>query len=198
MIWPKLFRRIVRYLAAGFGDFDGFHAWLRADPRNRDDELFLLDRLERANLHDVVEAAGRQVRLTAWPERFVISPDPATPGSPTEPAPVSAGDVLVVAALPDPAPNGIDHGHERITLLNTTASPIDLTGWLLVDAAGDRERLGGFVAAGGVTQIVLDGGARLGNRGDAIVLVNPAGRTVDHVAYRADQVRRGRTICFGR
>ena len=43
MIWPKLFRRIVPYLAAGFTDFDGFDAWLRADPVNRDDALFLLD-----------------------------------------------------------------------------------------------------------------------------------------------------------
>jgi hypothetical protein len=42
VIWPKLFRRIVPYLAAGFGDFNGFDAWLRADPVNRDDELFLL------------------------------------------------------------------------------------------------------------------------------------------------------------
>jgi hypothetical protein len=39
VIWPKLFRRIVPYLAAGFTDFDGFDAWLRADPINRDDEL---------------------------------------------------------------------------------------------------------------------------------------------------------------
>jgi endonuclease YncB( thermonuclease family) len=32
VLWPKLFRRIVPYLAAGFADFDGFDAWLRADP----------------------------------------------------------------------------------------------------------------------------------------------------------------------
>ena len=41
VIWPKLFRRIVPYLAAGFPDFDSFDAWLRADPVHRDDELFL-------------------------------------------------------------------------------------------------------------------------------------------------------------
>jgi hypothetical protein len=40
----------VPYLAAGFADFDGFDGWLRADPVDRDDELFLLDRLERGNL----------------------------------------------------------------------------------------------------------------------------------------------------
>jgi len=42
VIWPKLFRRIVPYLAAGFTDFDGFATWLRADPVNRDDALLLL------------------------------------------------------------------------------------------------------------------------------------------------------------
>jgi hypothetical protein len=43
VIWPKLFRRIVPYLAAGFTSFDGIDAWLHADPVNRDDELFLLE-----------------------------------------------------------------------------------------------------------------------------------------------------------
>ena len=76
VLWPKLFRRIVPYLAAGFRDFDGFDAWLRADPVGRDDELFLLDRLESGNLHDVIRAAGDSVQLTTWPEDFIIRPDP--------------------------------------------------------------------------------------------------------------------------
>ena len=76
VLWPKLFRRIVPYLAGGFGDFDGFDAWLRADPVDRDDELFLLDRRERVRLHDVVRASGDEIALEAWPEDFVISPDP--------------------------------------------------------------------------------------------------------------------------
>jgi hypothetical protein len=73
---PKLFRRIVPYLAGGFGDFDGFDAWLRAEPVDRDDELFLLDQRERVRLHDVVRASGDEIALEAWPEDFVISPDP--------------------------------------------------------------------------------------------------------------------------
>ena len=76
VLWPKLFRRIVPYLAAGFRDFDGFDAWLRADAVDRDDELFLLDRLESGNLHDVIRAAGDSVQLTTWPEDFIIRPDP--------------------------------------------------------------------------------------------------------------------------
>jgi hypothetical protein len=81
VIWPKLFRRLVPYLAAGFMNFDGFDAWLRADPINRDDELFLLDRLETGNMHDVVHGAGQQIQLVVWPEDFIIRPDPPPIGS---------------------------------------------------------------------------------------------------------------------
>ena len=76
VLWPKLFRRLVPYLATGAGDFDGFDAWLRTDAVNRDDELFLLERAEPANLHDVVRAGGDSVQLTLWPEDFIIRPDP--------------------------------------------------------------------------------------------------------------------------
>ena len=76
VLWPKLFRRLVPSLATGAGDLDGFDAWLRADPVDRDDELFLLDRLESGNLHDVIRAAGDSVQLTTWPEDFIIRPDP--------------------------------------------------------------------------------------------------------------------------
>jgi hypothetical protein len=75
VIWPKLFRRIVPYLASGFGNFDSFDAWLRADPVHRDDELFLIDKLEQGNMHDVVRGVGQQIQLTVWPEDFIISPD---------------------------------------------------------------------------------------------------------------------------
>ena len=126
VLWPKLFRRIVPYLAAGFTDFDGFDAWLRADPVDRDDELFLLDRGERGNLHDVVIGLGQTIQLTAWPEDFIISPDPQTGGG-QPPAPHTLGSVLVIAALPDPA--GSDAGAETITLLNISAATVDLAGW---------------------------------------------------------------------
>jgi hypothetical protein len=76
VLWPKLFRRLVPYLDTGAGDLDGFDAWLRADPVNRDDEIRLAGRAEPARLHDVVTAAADHVQLTAWPEDFVITPDP--------------------------------------------------------------------------------------------------------------------------
>ncbi len=194
--WPKLFRRIVPYFASGFTDFDGFDAWLRADPVHRDDELFLIDTLERGNMHDVVRGSGRQIQLTVWPEDFIISPDPAPPGAPTGPRLVAAGDVLIVAALPDPV--GVDRGNELITLVNTTAAPVDLTGWALVDAAGGRQALTGTTAGGAFAQVPVGTALQLGNQGDTVVLVEPGGATIDQVTYKADRVRSGRTICFGR
>jgi hypothetical protein len=196
VMWPKLFRRIVPYLAEGFGDFDGFDAWLRADPVHRDDELFLIDKLERGNLHDVVRASGQQIQLTVWPERFIIGPDPAPPGAPVRPPLIAAGDLLIVAALPDPA--GADRGGESVTLLNVTPHAIDLAGWSLTDAGGGRKELTGAVAGGATLRVVLDGPPQLGNRGDGIILVDPAGNTIDRVTYDAGRVRAGRTICFGR
>jgi endonuclease YncB( thermonuclease family) len=195
-IWPKLFRRIVPYLAAGFGDFDGFDTWLRADPVHRDDEVFLLQRLERGNLHDVIRAAGDRVQLTAWPEDFIIAPDPAVPGTPTTPPPSAAGDVLILAALPDPA--GADRGNELITLVNATAGAVDLAGWTLADAGGGRMSLDGVLTGGAVRQVPAATAIPLNNQGDTLVLIDPAGATIDRVAYQAADVRSGRTICFGR
>jgi hypothetical protein len=36
------------------------------------------------------------------------------------------------------------------------------------------------------------------NRGDAIILVDGIGRSIDQAAYKADVLRAGRTICFAR
>lgn len=199
VMWPKLFRRIVPYLAAGHTTFDGFDAWLRQDPVHRDDQIFLLTTGEHGNLHDVVVGAGEQIQLTVWPEDFIISPDPATGGgTPPTPAPSGAmvGDLVIVAALPNPA--GVDVGREAVTLVNTTAAGLDLTGWALADTAGRKHPLGGTVAAGAAIQVTLGTAVQLGNRGDAIILTDGADRVIDRVAYTAAQVHDGRTICFGR
>jgi len=195
-IWPKLFRRLVPYLATGATSFDGLDGWLRADPVHRDDELFRLDILERANIHDVVRGHGPYIQLTVWPEDFVISPDPALPGTPTGGTPVGVGDVLIMAILADPA--GTVRDNELVTLLNTTATSIDLAGWRLVDQSGGRMALTGAVAGGATLQVTAGRSIPLGNRGDSLLLVDTAGATIDQVAYTADQVRPGRTIAFGR
>ena len=192
--WPKLFRRLVPYLPTGASTLDGFDAWLRADPVNRDDGLFLLDRLESGHMHDVIRAEGQHVQLTVWPEDFIIDPDPAPPGAPVEPSRLDAGDVLILAALPDPA--GTDRGHEVLTLLNATAEAVDLSGWSVHDRDGGLAKLGGVLPAGAVIQITLSEGVQLGNSGDTLTLIDPTGRPIDRVAYRAAQVRPGRTVAF--
>lgn len=112
-IWPKLFRRLVPYLAAGHSSLDGFDHWLREDPVHRDDRLLLLDPTEAGNLHDVVLAVGDSVQLTRWPEDFIIEPDPAPPGTGTNAASPRAGDVAIVALVTDP--EGSDAGRESVT-----------------------------------------------------------------------------------
>jgi hypothetical protein len=202
VMWPKLFRRIVPYLAS-HSNFDAFDAWLRQDPVNRDDELFLLDRSERGNMHDVIQASGLDIQLTVWPEDFIISPDPAPVGAPAPQAPtpvgttqpVAAGDVLIVAALPNPV--GTDFGQESVTLVNTTAEPVDLAGWSLGDAVGGPQTLSGVLTAGADVRVVLGSAVRLGNQGDTIALAD-GGQVIDQVAYQQNDVRAGRTICFGR
>jgi endonuclease YncB( thermonuclease family) len=195
VLWPKLFRRIVPYLAAGFSDFDAFDAWLRADPTDRDDALFLLDRLERGNLHDVVRARGQTVQLTVWPEDFIIEPDPVVPTPAPSPTPARVADVLIVAALPNP--NGADDGAESVTLLNTSSARVDLTGWALSDADG-RQRLGGDLDAGATARVRLTAAVRLANLGDTIRLADAGGQVIDEVAYQRNQAREGHTIAFGR
>ena len=130
-----------------------------------------------------------------WPEDFIISPDPAAPGAPTAPVPAAVGDILFVAALPNPA--GADRGKEVVTLLNTTAAGIDLTGWAIADETGNRRSLSGLLDPGAVRQETLPG-TQLGNKGDTLVLVDATDATVDQVSYTAQQARSGRTICFGR
>lgn len=196
VIWPKLFRRLVPYFASGATSLDGFDAWLRTDPVDRDDAILLLDPPEAGNLHDVIRAVGQQVQLTRWPEDFVIAPDPAPPGTATGPRRYVAGDVVIVAALPDPV--GVDAGRESVSLANVTATDIDLTGWRLSDGTGQAQELSGTLAAGEVHRVALTAGRSLGNRGGSASVVDPGGTTIDHVTYTQAQVVRGRTMIFGR
>ena len=123
-------------------------------------------------------------------------PRPAPPGTNTGPHPHAAGDIVILAALPNPA--GVDRGHETVTLINTTNSSIDLTGWHLADAAGGTHDLTGSLAGGAVSQVTLSNGLSLGNKGDTLILSDADSGTIDTVTYTAGTVHPGRTICFGR
>jgi endonuclease YncB( thermonuclease family) len=192
-IWPKLFRRIVPYLLEGHSGFGGFDAFLRQDPTHRDDAIVRLDTGAAGRFHDVIATAGDTVELTLFPEDFVIMPDPAPSSQP--PIPVRR-DVVVIAALPNP--NGADGGAETVTLLNTSAAAVDLTGWSIADDDSGHQSLSGTVAAGATVRVQLTADVQLGNGGDTIVISDGGGQEVDRVSYTSSQAREGRTIAFGR
>jgi hypothetical protein len=76
IMWPKLFRRLVKYFAAGFTGLGGFDAWIRADPVRRDDSLRLPSG-EKGNMHDTYRIDGDSLSLAFNSEELIIAPDPA-------------------------------------------------------------------------------------------------------------------------
>lgn len=73
-IWPKAYRRLFDYFAAGEPGLGGFDAWLRAVPEERDDELWIAGREETANMHDLLEVRGDRIAMNHGPEDLVIVP----------------------------------------------------------------------------------------------------------------------------
>lgn len=65
------------------------------------------------------------------------------------------------------------------------------------DRGGGRRELTGTLAPGAALAVPT-GTVQLGNRGDTVILFDPQSTVIDQVAYQANQVRPGRTICFGR
>lgn len=201
VMWPKLFRRLVRYVGAGFTTLAQLDAWLREDPVNRDDRV-LLPNGELGNMHDVINVvAPLQLRMNYEPEDLVIVPDntvvvPQPP--PVNPQPKTS--VRIIAALVNPA--GKERGNERITLLNVSARDQDVTGWTLADSIGKSVPLvelitANTLAAGEVVQVTLDSRVRLNNTGDTITLFDGGGLMINQVSYaRKDAKKEGITLVF--
>ncbi|MEW6120418.1 MAG: lamin tail domain-containing protein [Pseudomonadota bacterium] len=184
VIWPKLFRRLVPYFREGHTDFTALDAWLRADPRNRDDRLLLPNR-ELGNMHDLVDGQGERIVLTHYPEDVVIVPDdygllPEQPGG-QPPSQPGAGSVRIVAALVDPLQSP-ERGHETVTLLNAGTAPVDLNGWKLADNNG-RQPLSGSLPAGEAVRIQLGAAVRLSNTRDTLSLLDGTDALIDQVSY---------------
>jgi hypothetical protein len=76
VIFPKLFRRLVKYFRAGFPDLASFDTWMRADPIERDDRA-LLPTGEIGNLHDLYDVGPGGMELNFLPEELTFDPDPA-------------------------------------------------------------------------------------------------------------------------
>ncbi|MGY1670823.1 thermonuclease family protein [Geodermatophilus sp. SYSU D00710] len=75
IMFPKLYRRLVRYFKAGHRDLTSFDTWLRADPIDRDDRV-LLPTGELGNLHDLYDLTAEGIRLVHLPEELTFAPDP--------------------------------------------------------------------------------------------------------------------------
>lgn len=194
VIWPKLFRRLAPYFQEGHADFGALDAWLRLDPRNRDDRL-LLPNLELGNMHDLIVESGDRIRLAWAPEDIVIVPDDYVIETPAEPpSHAGRGDVRIVGALVNPA--GEDRGNESVTLLNTTAAPVDFTGWKIADGHG-RQALSGLLAAGDALRVRLGSNVQLNNTRDTISVLDATDTIVDQVSYEARELpAQGRTLLF--
>lgn len=100
--------------------------------------------------------------------------------------PPPSGTLRIVAALPNPP--GDDSQFEEVHLRNTGPSPLPLSGWRIMNGQGQQDwqltAQDGVVAPGQVLIVVRRGRPMsLRNTGDTIVLVSPAGQTVDTKSY---------------
>ncbi len=74
VIWPKLFRRLHSYFSSEFYDLSGFDDWLRRDPRDRDDRMFLPDDYD-AHFHNVISVLSpTELQLNVDPKDIIILP----------------------------------------------------------------------------------------------------------------------------
>jgi len=109
---------------------------------------------------------------------------------------LGGGRLRIVGALVNPV--GPAPEHETVTLLNPRADALDLTGWSLVDRAGQSMTLeSGTVEPGGTVRIDLLPPVQLGNHGGTLTVTDPDGVKVDGIAYTGEQASRpGTTLVF--
>lgn len=103
---------------------------------------------------------------------------------------------MIIAAMVNPI--GSDRGRESVTILNTSSTPLDLSGWSLMDERERRQTLSGSVAPSEAITVTLSGGdLRLNNKGGTITLLDGRDLKVDGVAYTAAQAEvEGRPVVF--
>jgi uncharacterized protein YukJ len=105
------------------------------------------------------------------------------------------GSVRIVAALVNPV--GPAPERETVTLINTTAAAVDLTGWRLLDRLKHPLPLSGGIEAGATRVVEVVAPVQLGNSGGLITLLNKDGLKVHGVSYtKAQASHEGETIVF--
>jgi uncharacterized protein YukJ len=103
--------------------------------------------------------------------------------------------VRIVAAMVNPI--GPAPEAETVTLLNTTAAPVDLAGWSLVNSSRRSTLLTGVIPAGDTLVVDVSRDASLSNRGGTIGLLDAQGLQVDGVSYSWRRAaREGELITF--
>jgi hypothetical protein len=73
-IWPKLYRRLAKYLDDGNIGLGNFESWLRDGGGERDDSIWIIPRAEEGNLHDIFDVRGNRMSMLFWPEDLIIMP----------------------------------------------------------------------------------------------------------------------------
>ncbi|MBW4664281.1 MAG: DUF2278 family protein [Chroococcus sp. CMT-3BRIN-NPC107] len=102
----------------------------------------------------------------------------------------------IVAAMVNPTAD--DVGGEFVTILNTSDSPLDLSGWQILDRLDKAETISGAIAPGEASSFRLSGNtAQLSNQGGTITLLNSQGLKVDGVAYTKEIAKvHGKPVVF--
>ncbi len=116
-------------------------------------------------------------------------------GVPEQPA--EDKSVVIIAATVNP--EGHDPGMERVLLLNTLATAVNLDEWALADRNKRRHPLDGLILEpGAIATVALPGTTiQLSNKGGIITLLNNKGLKVHGVQYSKENVaEQGRTIVF--
>jgi hypothetical protein len=106
------------------------------------------------------------------------------------------GRLRLVAALVNPV--GPAPESETVTLINTTATDVDLDGWSLADRLEHRMPLPRQrLAAGETVRLPVVPPVQLGNNGDTLTLLDPEGLKVEGVANpAAPAAAEGVTVVF--
>jgi subtilisin family serine protease len=106
---------------------------------------------------------------------------------------VAAGNVKIVSALVDPV--GTDTGKEKLSLRNTSAANLDLSGWS-IEVKGKKQTLNIVLPGGQTKTINLNAQVKLVNTGATINLLDKQQQIVATATYKKQQVKKGVTIQF--
>jgi hypothetical protein len=91
VFFPKLYRRLKDYFQqTGANSLSGFDSWIRADPVNRDDTVWIDPLRELRRLHNTYEASNSNIKMLYRPEELVFQSKGSLGAAPA--TPISGGN----------------------------------------------------------------------------------------------------------